>query len=135
MKRIGCRSFLQAPYRFASHKRERPRKEMIRIYRTPQQGAHEHTPAQHYKREDVLNHPIMVYLRPEQVAYLSCFLRVLKRKYQEDLCIALMDYMETGIPCIPEDITIGALFMLLTRVGLQGNDNPNDKRIIRPLNN
>lgn len=104
---------------------------MLRRYRTPQQGAHEHTPAQHYKREDVLNHPIMVYLRPEQVVYLSGYLRVLKRKYQEELCVALMDYMETGIPCIPEDITIGALFMILTRIGLPCDTN--DKRIIRPL--
>jgi hypothetical protein len=46
-----------------------------------------------------------------------------------------MDYMETGIADIPQNTTLGALFMQLTRVGLPEYDNPNDKRIIRPLRN
>jgi hypothetical protein len=75
------------------------------------------------------------YLNPEQEAFLRPILRILKKPYQVELCVALMDYMETGIADIPQNTTLGALFMQLTRVGLPEYDNPNDKRIIRPLRN
>ena len=120
---------------------------MYNTYRTPQQGAHEHTPAQQLKESvnstttDGRNYPPYVcddliknYLRPEQEAFIRPILRVLKKPYQVELCTCIMDYMETGIPDIPENMTLGALFMQLTRVGLPECDDPNDKRIIRPLN-
>lgn len=119
---------------------------MNSTYRTQQQGAHEHTPAQHLNQSvnsttnNGRNYPSYVcddliknYLRPEQEAFIRPILRVLKKQYQVELCTALMDYMETGVPDVPEHLTLGALFMQLTRVGLPDYDDPNDKRIIRPL--
>lgn len=124
---------------------------MINILLKKQQGAHEHTPAQVIEG-DFINHEenanngfvtepyvcdqlIKGYLNPEQEAFLRPILRILKKPYQVELCVALMDYMETGIADIPQNTTLGALFMQLTRVGLPEYDNPNDKRIIRPLRN
>lgn len=119
---------------------------MYSTKRTQQQGAHEHTPAQHLRESinstttDGRNFPPYVcddliknYLRPEQEAFIRPILRVLKKQYQVELCTALMDYMETGVPYPPDNLTLGALFMQLTRVGLHECDDPRDKRIIRPL--
>jgi len=101
---------------------------------TSQQGAHEHTPAQTYPPY-VCHRLIEAYLRPEQTAVLRPILRILKKRYQIELCTHLMDYIETGVPRIPEHTTLGAIFMQLTRVGLPEFDNPEDKSIIRPLRN
>lgn len=122
---------------------------MINILLKKQQGAHEHTPAQVIEGDFIksnesvdngfMHEPyvcdqlIKNYLKPEQEAFLRPILRILKKQYQVELCVALMDYMETGIADIPQNTTLGALFMQLTRVGLPEYDNPKDNRIIRPL--
>lgn len=74
------------------------------------------------------------YLKPEQQEFVRPVLRILKKGAQEELCIALLDYLETGNPEPPANIQLGAFFMYLTRVGME--DQPsyeNDTKILRPL--
>jgi hypothetical protein len=73
------------------------------------------------------------YLKPEQQEFVKPILRVFKKSAQEELCSALLDYLETGEATLPVDFTLGTMFMYLTRNGMPEHDNPNDKRIIRPL--
>lgn len=73
------------------------------------------------------------YLKPEQQEFVKPILRVFKKSAQEELCSALLDYLETGEATHPADFTLGTMFMYLTRNGMPEHDNPNDKRIIRPL--
>lgn len=70
------------------------------------------------------------YLKPEQQEAVKPILRVLKKPAQEELCCTLLDYMEQGEATPPSDLTIAAMYMYLTRVGI-GEDM--DKAIIKPL--
>jgi len=74
------------------------------------------------------------YLNPEQQEFIRPILRVLKKPAQIELCTSLLDYMETGEIIPPADFTLGALFFYITRCGGEFQDDPSDKRIIRPLN-
>lgn len=49
-------------------------------------------------------------LKEEQRNYLQPILRILKKHYQEELCIALLDYLETGIPEPPYTHEVAILF-------------------------
>ncbi len=72
------------------------------------------------------------YLRPEQQEFIRPVLRAFKKKMQVQLCVALLDYMETGEAVVPENIQVGAAFFFLTRYGME-EDDKSDRRIIRPL--
>lgn len=76
---------------------------------------------------------LFCYLKPEQQEYVKPVLRVLKKPAQEELCVALLDYMETGEVILPADFTLAAFFYYLTRTGDVFDDEPGNKRIIRPL--
>lgn len=73
------------------------------------------------------------YLKPEQQEFLRPILRVLKKPAQEELCCALLDYLETGKPLAPDDLTLASLFIFVTHTGCLA-DNSDDPKIIRPLN-
>ena len=73
------------------------------------------------------------YLRKEQQEYVRPVLRAFKKKMQEKLCVALLDYMETGKAEIPDNIQLGGAFLFLTRFGLPMEDDVTDRRIIRPF--
>ena len=73
------------------------------------------------------------YLRPEQQEFVKPILRVLKKPAQEELCCALLDYLEKGIELPPVDFTLSGLFIYITRAGMPEEDDPNDRRILRPL--
>ena len=70
------------------------------------------------------------YLKPEQQEAVKPILRVLKKPAQMELCCTLLDYMEQGEATPPQDLTLAAMYMYLTRVGL-GEDM--SKAIIKPL--
>lgn len=70
------------------------------------------------------------YLKPEQQEQMKPILRVLKKPAQCELCCSLLDYMEQGEATPPADITLAAMYMYLTRVGI-GEDM--EKAIIKPL--
>ena len=59
-------------------------------------------------------------------------LRVLKKPAQEELCCALLDYLESGEAIPPADITLGGLFYYITRADMS-DDATKDRRILRPL--
>lgn len=73
------------------------------------------------------------YLKPKQQEFIKPVLRILKKPAQMELCCSLIDYMESGNPVPPTDFTLAALFMYLTREGMEENNDPKDVRIIRPL--
>lgn len=54
------------------------------------------------------------YLKPEQQRVMRPILRKLKNHAQVDLCVALLDYMETGEQPHFDDVLIGGLFGYLT---------------------
>lgn len=104
-----------------------------------QQGAHENTAASCNQtigsncfppsvQSDLFN-----YLKPEQQEFVKPILRVIKKKAQPELCSALLDYLEKGIVLPPDDLVLGALFYYITRTGEGFEDDPNDRRILRPL--
>ena len=70
------------------------------------------------------------YLKPEQQEQMKPILRVLKKPAQCELCCSLLDYMEQGEATPPADLTLAAMYMYLTRVGI-GEDM--EKAIIKPL--
>ena len=70
------------------------------------------------------------YLKPEQQDAVKPILRVLKKPAQMELCCTLLDYMEQGEATPPQDLTLAAMYMYLTRVGLGADMS---KAIIRPL--
>ena len=72
------------------------------------------------------------YLRPEQQEFVKPILRILKKPAQEELCCALLDYLESGEVIPPADISLGGMFYYITRAGMP-EDNPSDRRILRPL--
>ena len=73
------------------------------------------------------------YLRPEQQEFIKPILRVLKKPAQEELCCSLLDYMESGEILPPEDFILGALFFYVTRSGGGFHEEPENRKIIRPL--
>lgn len=84
-------------------------------------------------QEDLFN-----YLKPKQQEAVKPILRVLKKPAQEELCYTLLDYMEQGEAIPPQDITLAAMFMYLTRVGLGDPSTGSgtefmSKAIIKPL--
>lgn len=72
------------------------------------------------------------YLRPEQQEFVKPILRILKKPAQEELCCALLDYLESGEVIPPADISLGGIFYYITREGMS-EDDPQDRRILRPL--
>ncbi len=71
------------------------------------------------------------YLSPEQRELVKPVLRILKRACQEELCLALLDYMESGAAAVPSELMLGSLFFYLT-----GDGTPRQgerKGLIRPL--
>lgn len=73
------------------------------------------------------------YLKPEQQEFIKPILRVLKKPAQTELCCSLLDYLESGEVIAPEDFTLGALFFYITRSGGGFKDEPENKKILRPL--
>lgn len=74
------------------------------------------------------------YLNPRQQAFIKPILRVLKRKAQEELCTALIDYLETGIPEPPISYTLGVVFMYVIHNDEPKGSDPDDSKFIYPLN-
>lgn len=108
---------------------------IINIFK--QQGAHEYTTAQTNNVEFVpsVQSTLFGYLKPAQQEHLKPVLRVLKKKAQEELCVALLDYMETGKFDVPQGLLLGAVFYYLTRKDVENTNTPDDERVIRPLRN
>lgn len=73
------------------------------------------------------------YLKPEQQEFIKPILRVMKKPAQKELCTSLLDYMETGEVIMSENAVVDGMFIYLTRYNMQSDDDPTDKRIIRPL--
>ena len=73
------------------------------------------------------------YLKPEQQEFVKPILRVLKKPAQTELCCSLLDYLESGEVVAPRDFTLGALFFYITRSGGGFEDDPSNKKILRPL--
>ena len=73
------------------------------------------------------------YLKPEQQEFIKPILRVLKKSAQEELCCSLLDYLESGEVLPPSDLTLGALFFYITRSGGGFKDEPENRKILRPL--
>jgi len=73
------------------------------------------------------------YLKEEQKDFVRPILRVLKKPAQEELCTSLLDYLETGEVIPPADFTLGALFFYITRSGGGFPEDPENKKILRPL--
>lgn len=73
------------------------------------------------------------YLKPEQQEFIKPILRVMKKPAQEELCCMLLDYMESGEILPPEDFILGALFFYVTRSGGGFPEEPENRKIIRPL--
>ena len=67
---------------------------------------------------------LFTYLKPEQQDFVRPILRVLKKGAQVQLAVALIDYLETGIPEPPRDHIVGSLFYYITQ---------HPKHIIKPL--
>lgn len=51
------------------------------------------------------------YLKPEYQEFMKPILRVLKKPAQEELCSALLDWLEQGDTTPPADIALGGLFI------------------------
>lgn len=73
------------------------------------------------------------YLKPQQQDFVKPLLRILKKPAQEELCSALLDYLESGEIVPPSGFILGAMFFYITRADGSFNDDPSDKRILRPL--
>jgi len=50
------------------------------------------------------------YLKPKQRRAMRSVLRILRFRYQVDLCVALLDYLETGQPIPPDEPALRPLF-------------------------
>lgn len=73
------------------------------------------------------------YLRLEQQEFVKPILRVLKKPAQEELCVALIDYLETGIPEPPVTFNLGVIFMYVIHGCEPKGDNPEDRKFLYPL--
>ena len=73
------------------------------------------------------------YLRPEQQEFLKPILRVLKKPAQEELCVALIDYLETGIPEPPVTFNLGVIFMYIIHGCEPKGSDPADRKFLYPL--
>ena len=73
------------------------------------------------------------YLRPEQQEFVKPILRVLKKPAQEELCVALIDYLETGIPEPPVTFNLGVIFMYIIHGCEPKGSDPADRKFLYPL--
>ena len=73
------------------------------------------------------------YLRPEQQEFVKPILRVLKKPAQEELCVALIDYLETGIPEPPITFNLGVIFMYIIHGCEPKGSDPADRKFLYPL--
>lgn len=73
------------------------------------------------------------YLNPQQQAFIKPILRILKTKAQIELCTALIDYLETGIPEPPATYSLGVVFMYVIHNDEPKGSNPDDRKFIYPL--
>jgi len=55
------------------------------------------------------------YLKPADQTFMRPILRVLKKPAQEELCCALLDYLEQGDIIPPADLTLGGIFIFCTQ--------------------
>ena len=60
-------------------------------------------------------------------------LRVLKKPAQEELCVALIDYLETGIPEPPVTFNLGVIFMYIIHGCEPKGSDPADRKFLYPL--
>jgi len=100
-----------------------------------QMGAHEHAAAQKKERSfgssamrDLYN-----YLNPDQKEFIKPILAVLNEEAQIMLCTALLDYLETGKPSVPENVMLGGCFYYLTNCNDTHVREVLDNKILRPL--
>ena len=77
---------------------------------------------------------LFAYLKPEQQEFLKPILRVLKKPAQEELCVALIDYLETGIPEPPVTFNLGVIFMYIIHGCEPKGSDPADRKFLYPLN-
>jgi len=73
------------------------------------------------------------YLRPVQQDFLKPILRVLKHRSQEDLCVALIDYLETGIPEPPYEPELLGIFRYIIHFEKPKGRLPEDGKFLYPL--
>ena len=78
---------------------------------------------------------LFAYLHPEQQEFLKPILRVLKKPAQEELCVALIDYLETGIPEPPVTFNLGVIFMYIIHNAEPKGTDPSDRKFLYPLRN
>ena len=76
---------------------------------------------------------LFAYLRPEQQEFVKPILRVLKKPAQEELCVALIDYLETGIPEPPVTFNLGVIFMYIIHGCEPKGSDPADRKFLYPL--
>ena len=89
----------------------------MKIIIKKQTAADRLTPAQDFERSVGFSTPqadLWMYLKPEQQRVLRPILRRLRIPAQEDLCVALLDFMETGKQPQIDDVLIGGIFGYLT---------------------
>ena len=72
------------------------------------------------------------YLKPAQQEFVRPLLRALKKPAQEELCLMLLDYMETGKVDMGRDMVVGGTFIYITRFGM-GEAAKADPRVVKPL--
>ena len=60
-------------------------------------------------------------------------LRILKKPAQEELCVALIDYLETGIPEPPVTFNLGVIFMYIIHGCEPKGSDPADRKFLYPL--
>jgi len=75
------------------------------------------------------------YLTPEQQIFVRPVLRTLKRWAQDELCCALLDYMETGEESTFDNVMMQCAFCYLTGAGMNDDKRTRNLSVIRPLNN
>jgi len=73
------------------------------------------------------------YLKPVQQEFLKPILRLLKPRAQEELCVALIDYLETGIPEPPVTFNLGIIFMYIIHNDEPKGSDPKDAKFLYPL--
>jgi len=73
------------------------------------------------------------YLKPAQQDFLKPILRLLKPRAQEELCVALIDYLETGIPEPPITFNLGVIFLYIIHNDEPKGTDPADAKFLYPL--
>ena len=89
--------------------------------------------------KDIKNFPpsvqseLFAYLRHEQQEFVKPILRILKKPTQMELCTALIDYLETGIPEPPVTFNLGVIFMYIIHNAEPKGTDPSDRKFLYPL--